>query len=952
MIQIALRTEYSFRKAFGKFEALSERSSGDYLGIADTNGTWGHLRFYEFCKKAGKKPIFGVELDVVEDADLRDKQPISKVILVAKNKEGLRELYLLVSEATDLFYYHPRIDWKRIKLGKNLLGIVRTEGFIHREQIPFSEKGLYFGLSPNSLPPILSWVKSRGGVFLAISDNLYPSPEDFSAYEVTIGKDREDSEGIRHVASEEEILSTQGEDLGLLAISNLEEFCEQIEEIHFENAEMVHPEREKDLLTMCEEGAKRRGINTSDPVYRERLDLELSLIAEKKFEDYFYLVSDLVTYAKKHMLVGPARGSSCGSLVCYLIDITDIDPIPYDLLFERFIDINREDLPDIDIDFQDDKREMVFDYLREKYGSECVSRLGTISFFKSKSAITDVAKILKVPAWDTEDLKGSIIERSSGDSRAMFCLEDTFDTKTGKEFIEKYPEMRIAAKVEGAARHSGVHAAAILVTAQPIHRYASVDSRTGAVQLDKKDAEKIDLLKIDALGLRTLSVIQDTLDQVGLSRDELKGWRMDDQKAFDVLNNYHFWGVFQFEGYALQNIVKQMTITEFEDIVSITALARPGPLASGGALEFVRRKKGDHPIEYLHPLAESVTKVTLGVVVYQEQVMKIAREIGLMSWKDVAFLRRIISKSRGKEEFDKFWEKFWEGAEKNGLKREEAKHIWDHINTMGSWAFNRSHAVAYGMISYWCLVLKAHFPLQFAAASLRNNKDESQSIKILRELVGEGYSYTPFHRDLSEENWSVKNGQLVGGLTAIKGVGSKLAGDIISRRDSGKPFTKRQSTLLESGTTPWDSIFEGREKWGHILETPEKYNIHSSISPISDLTEESEGEFVVVAKITEKNIRDQNELIKIEQRGGIVKKGQTKYLNLTIEDDTSSILAIIGAREFLKVGVPILDDSRIGDWYIWKGTMNKGFRGIRVKRWKRLTGNPEYTRDSEPTENN
>lgn len=936
---IGLRTEYSFRKAYGSLDKVLENVDEPFAAMCDVNSTWGHIRWSEACKAAGKKPLFGVELSVVEDADLREKQPTGSVLLLAMNEDGLREMYELVSEATELFYYIPRLDWKRIEPSENLVVIARTEQYVHWGQIHL---GAFLGLSPNSLPPLVKKGQNEGFSFVAVSDNFYPSPEDFEAWEVAMGKDRDDRVGINQIPHRGLLQEAWGEDLGKSALDLASRLGEQASEIVFEKAEMAIPPKPKTLLEMCEEGAAKRGIDLNDPVYRERLDMELSLIKEKNYEDYFYLVQDVVVFAKQHMLVGPARGSSCGSLVCYLIEITDIDPIPYGLLFERFIDINRMDLPDIDIDFADDKRDMVFDYLRDKYGADCVSRLGTVSYFKSKAAITDTAKILRVPAWDTEDLKGSIIERSSGDSRAMFCLEDTFDTKTGKDFLDKYPEMKIAAKIEGAARHTGVHAAAILVTNKPISRYAPIDQRTGAAMLDKKDAEKVDLLKIDALGLRTLSVVQDTIDQVGISREKLKDWRLDDEAAFEILNKSKFWGVFQFEGYALQNIVKQMPITEFEDVVSITALARPGPLASGGAAEFVKRKKGLAKVEYLHPLCEEVTKVTLGVVVYQEQVMKIAREIGKMSWKDVAFLRRIISKSRGKEEFNKFWEKFWVGAKENGLTEEEARHIWDHINTMGAWAFNRSHAVAYGMMSYWCLVLKAHYPLQFAAASLRNAKDETQCIKILRELVSEGHEYLPYHPKKSEVSWSVQDNKLVGGLISIKGIGPKLAADILRRREEGEPLTKRQSNLLEEGTTPWDTVFEGKDRWSHIYDNPEQYNITSKITPIESITEETDGTFVFIAKITAKNIRDHNELIKVERRGGKLYTGQTKFLNLTIEDDTSNILAIVASKDYLKMGTVLLDEGRIGDWYVWKGTVNKGFRGLKIQRIKRLTGNSEF----------
>jgi len=940
--QIAIRTEYSFRTASGKISEVVNLCEGGSAGICDRFGTWGHLPWRDVCRKAGKIPLFGVELAVVNNADEREKQPPVFVNFIAKTRKGLQYIYDITSLSTDKFYYIPRIDWGMVDPSPDdLIIIIRgKEGAIPYGEIDWKSKGTFLALSPGTPLPVILEAKKHKARLIAVSDNRYPTPEDKGTYDVIMGRFAEATSSTDSICNEWDFNFPEA--MTKEALRNLDREIKAIPEIELEKAEMVHPKAKKSLAVLCREGAREKGVDLKDPVYAARLKRELTLIKQKNYTDYFQLVCDLVRYAKTVMFVGPARGSSCGSLVCYLIGITDIDPIPYGLLFERFIDLNREDLPDIDIDFADDRRDMVFNYLRDKYGAECVARLGTVSYFKSKSAITDCAKNLRVPVWETEDIKGSIIERSSGDSRAQFCLEDTFQLDTGKAFLEKYPEMRVCADVEGSARHTGVHAAAILVTANPVTRYCAVDYRTGAAMIDKSVAEKIDLLKIDALGLRTLSVLQDALDHIGMTVDELKAWSMDDKEAFEVLNENRFWGIFQFEGYALQNLTKQMGIRSFEDIVSITALARPGPLASGGAMEFILRRRGESKIEYLHETIKPATEVTLGVVVYQEQVMQIAREMGGLSWEDVSQLRKAMSKSMGKEFFDSFYERFLKGALKNGVTEEKAKHVWDHINTMGSWAFNRSHAVAYGMMSYWCMILKAHWPLEFAAASLRNAKDETQSIKILRELTNEGYEYLNYHRDLSQSNWSVSKGKLIGGLTGIKGIGLKVAADIVKRRKEGKELTKRQETLLTTGETPWDTIFEARDRWGHILDNPASFNILSTITPVEELMEQSKGTFVIVAKITEKNIRDHNELIKVEQRGGKMMEGQTKYLNMTLEDDTGSILGVIDRRKFMGMGRIIIETAKIGEWFIWKGTMSGSFRALRISRMKKLTGNPEF----------
>jgi DNA polymerase III alpha subunit len=609
----------------------------------------------------------------------------------------------------------------------------------------------------------------------------------------------------------------------------------------------------------------------------------------------------------------------------------------HDLLFERFIDITREDLPDIDIDFQDDRREMVFQYLRDKYGAEKVAHLGTVSRYKAKSTIAEVAKELGIPAWEVNDLKGAIIERSGGDSRAAFCILDTFnDLDIGKAVLEKFPQMKVAAKMENHARHVGVHAAGILVTEDPVSKYCSVSAQTGAAQIDKKDAEDLNLLKIDALGLRTLSVLQDVLDQVGWVRDQLIKFPLEDKKAFAILNDEKYAGIFQFEGYALQGVTRQMKVHNFEDVAAITALARPGPLNSGGTSQFIKRHIGAAPAEYMHPMTEPITKVTHGVVVYQEQVMTIGREIGKLSWEDVSFLRKAMSKSYGKEYFDTFWEKFKVGAAENGIPEDVAQTIWDNINTMGSWAFNRSHAISYGMVSYWCCVLKSRFPLEYAAACLRNVKDDDQAVKLLREVVSEGLTYKPFDKFKSKANWSVQDNELIGGLIGIKGIGPKMAEDIENRRNLSQPLTPRQETLLNTGTTPYDDIFECERRFGHIKKDPKAHNIGSAITDIQDLDGDNPGTFVFFGKLKEKNLRDMNEAVNLAKRGGRRVDRNNLWLNVTAEDDTGAIICTVDRFKYQKMGKPIVEDGKLGEWYLFKGVLKNGFRKIYLEKVRKM----------------
>lgn len=963
MIHLRNRTEFSFGYAVGRLNnVLMAQEAGAHAGICDRHGTWGHVRWSKECKATGHKPLFGVELALVERADKEEKQHTNYVSLLAHNDAGLREIYRLMTAATRQFYYTPRIDYGQLtRLSEDVIilsGVHPAWEHLNNRRL----KGhTYIELNQLSSQDSLKWAKKLKLPLAATDDNLYVKPEDLGFYQVIMGKKGAQMRTApAHILQDWEFydwFGKKGVDNKLLAkaLKTSEQIANSCN-AKLPQGTLLKPKVAFTLEQLCRKGMKLRKL-AGKPEYEQRLKRELDLIQAKRFEDYFHVVADMIRYAKQHMFVGPARGSACGSLVCYLLGITDIDPLPHDLMFERFIDINREDYPDIDIDFQDDLRDMVFDYLKEKYGPAHVGRLGTISVFKAKSALTIVSKELQIPFMDVLDLKNSIIERSTGDSRAAFCIADTFEQlQLGKEILAQYPELALASELEGHASHTGMHSAGIVITAKPVINYCAFNERNGVVMLDKFDAEALNLLKIDALGLRTLSVLQDTLDQIGWKRQQLKTYPLNDQKAFDVLNRSNFAGIFQFEGYALQSVTKQLHVSNFNDICHITALARPGPLNSGGTTEFLRRRSGETPVKYLHPLAKDITKVTYGVIVYQEQVMQIARTIGALSWEDVSQLRKAMSKTLGKEFFDQYWDKFWFGAKKKGLKEGEARTIWDNINTMGSWAFNRSHAVAYGTISYWCCVLKSQFPLEFAAANLRKAKSDDQSIKVLRELVAEGYEYKPFDPFLSQVNWTVAQGKLIGGLSAIRGVGQRKAEQIIAKRNklntpNAVAYTPSEVEFLNKGKTPFDKIFEAKELWGKVFKYPERYNIKSKLTVLNDIVQDSEGEFVFIAKLTEKNLRDHNEVANLAKRGGVRMEGQTQFLNGTVEDDTSSIFININRQLFERLGRPLIEDARIGDWFLWKGTMRRGFRKIYISRWIKLTGNAKFTDRSAPAQN-
>ncbi|KKL69778.1 hypothetical protein LCGC14_2111510, partial [marine sediment metagenome] len=595
---------------------------------------------------------------------------------------------------------------------------------------PLKKKNFFFQVGPSFPQMIKRVLDDYSPKSVAVSDNYYPQAQDKMAYELTVGRNREDNSWPMHILTEDEWRLIWNDEQAIKTSRTLLKECNAELPI----GEMVKFKSKKSLIKLCQESAKEKGIDLEDRVYGHRLKREIALIKEKQFEDYFFVIADMLAYAKQHMFVGPARGSSCGSLVCYLLGITEIDPLKYGLFFERFIDINRADLPDIDIDFPDEKRNLVFDYLAKKYGNDCVARLGTVSRFKAKSTIVDVSKGLNIPPWEIADFKNAIIERPDGDARSHLCITDTFKEIIGRETLAKYPQLKIAEEIENHARHSGQHAAGVIVTAIPVHNFCSVDNRNGIAMIDLKDAEKLQLLKIDALGLRTLTIIEETLESINKPPDFLIKAPDDNKNAFKVLNSGSFAGIFQFEGAIVQELCKQIKVNSFEDMVALTSLARPGPLESGETTEYIARSSKGKIFNYPHFLFEDITKATWGVIIYQEQVMEVARNIGKLTWPQVSDLRKVMGKSLGREAFDKYWEIFEKGAKENGLEQNQIKVIWQSINEAGSYSFNRSHAVAYAMVSYWCCILKSRFPLEFAAATLRHAKDDRQSLNILREL--------------------------------------------------------------------------------------------------------------------------------------------------------------------------------------------------------------------------
>lgn len=946
---VRCRTGFSFREAAGSIDDVLSRLveiGATEAPITDRASTFGFYRWDKAARKAGLRPIFGVELAVTRSRN--EKKPAyDHVTFVAK--DSVAPLNRLVELATTQFRYRPLLDAAQAFEAE---GVYRILG--HRTWLPDLVEAppadTFLALGPSTPTGLARLAVERGFPMIATSDNRYPRAEDRGFYEVLTGRNAETQTYPQHILDDFEWAASIRK-LGLSAdiVSSALRNAAAVRRgstAVLTGAKLLAPPRPATLREMCVVGAADLGVDLADPVYAARLDRELGLIEAKAFEDYFYIVADLCQFARSRMIVGPARGSSCGSLVCYLLRITTIDPIPFGLIFERFIDVNRNDLPDIDIDFSDQRRYMVFDYLREKYGKERVARLGTVAMFKPRSALQECGAGLRVPRFKTEAVAESLVVRSSADARALDTLEDTLTgMPAGRTLLADHPEMKVATRFEGHPRHAGQHAAGVVIAERPIVEIVALDRRTGATMCDKKDAEDgYGLLKIDALGLTQLSVFERALKLMRVSTEDalsyLEKLPLDDPAAIAVLNDKKWSGVFQFNGTALQNVTSQFRVSGFEDIVTVTALGRPGPMASGGAQEWVDRKNGKHPIEYPHPMFESHLKNTLGIVVYQEQIMNIGREIGDLSWEDVTALRKAMSKSLGKEYFNQFGNRWKAGAIAKGLDPSKANKVWDDLCAYGSWSFNLSHSVAYGLVSYWCCWLKAHFPFEFAAATLSFEPDPDKQIKMLREMRDEGIDYVPVDAETSTELWEVgsRNGKrvLVGPLSGVKGIGPKMISDILGRRARREKPTDRQRKLLESPKTAIDSLWPIRDAFARVMPDPLERNIVTAPTPIREIVpKDRDYEALVFCVLRKINPRDENEAVKVARRGGReITDGPTTSLELYVADDTDTIFAKIGRFDYERFGRAIVERGKgLRSLYAVKGRIraDAGFRMMNVK---------------------
>jgi DNA polymerase-3 subunit alpha len=561
-----------------------------------------------------------------------------------------------------------------------------------------------------------------------------------------------------------------------------------------------------------------RDLADSDrETYKSRLKYEMSVIEGKDFVDYFLLLSDAVRFAKDSGIpVGPARGSAAASLVCYLLRITEVNPLNFPtMMFERFIDATREDPPDIDLDFADDRRDEVRQYLIRKYGSDRVGNIGNFVRYRGKNAVNDVARVYRIPRYETEKVNALVVERSGGDSRFDASLEDTVGMfPEAAEVFERHPKLRQAMRLEGNMRGMSVHAAGLVVGATPLTDVCAVYTKVSGkdkrqlkvLSIDKYDAEYLEILKIDALGLSTMGMIDIVLQLTGMSLEELYAIPLDDRDTLDAFKRNDVVGVFQFEGRATRLVNFDVRPDNFLELADVNALSRPGPLFSGVTSNYVGVKHGRQKPEHLHEVVDRFTGFTKGQIVYQEQILSIIKEIGGFPVTKLAGIRRIISKKLGEGQFQKMYDDFVAGAaERYDISPDLAKVIWSRMVTSAQYSFNVAHAISYSMIAYWCMYLKVHHPIEFYTAALTKAKSgqagatgaksgsgahTNNFFRLLRDAGKHGIRVSPPDLERSQSNWTYERvswdgkPELIAGFEQVPGIGDKMAPVIINHRET------------------------------------------------------------------------------------------------------------------------------------------------------------------------
>ena len=781
------------------------------VALTDHGNMFGAIDFYKKAKAAGVKPIFGSETYICADRHDRQNRRNYHLILLAKNKAGYKNLQYLNSMAyLEGFYYHPRIDKGILKahsegliglsacLGGEIAQTLLNQGYEQAKEMAksyaelFAPGDFYLEVQPNGLADQEKvnedWKRisrETGIPLIATGDCHYVYEGDAKAHEVLMaiqqGRTLSDEKRLRH-------------DVSSYYLKSPAEFNSYFHDMPeaLENSIKIARECNVELTLgkpmlprykvpegydipsyfrkLAEEGLERRFLEFRElgkvfdaDQYREQLVREIQVIIQMDFPGYFLIVWDFINYAKEHGIpVGPGRGSGAGSLVAYSLRITDLDPLPYHLLFERFLNPERISMPDFDIDFCMNRRDEVIKYVSAKYGKTQVGQIITFGSLSAKSAVKDVGRVLGMAFSELNELTRNLPNLVDGHPVTMQWVME--NEPKFKQLAEEKPEYKellgIATALEGLHRNAGMHAAGIVIADSPLWDhvpcYRGQDGEI-VTQFAKDEVEEAGLVKFDFLGLKTLTVIDIAVKMVKKERPDfdLRRIPLGDASVYRLISEGDTTGVFQLESSGFKELLKKLKPDCFEDIIAAGALYRPGPLEGGMVDDFINRKHGRTPIVYHHPAMEPILKETYGVIVYQEQVMQIARALAGYTLGGADLLRRAMGKKK-KEVMEKEKEKFLDGARKTGVSEKVADEVFDLMAAFAGYGFNKSHSAAYGMVTYQTAYLKRHYPSEFWAALLTCDKDDTDKVaRYVAEVRAHGIKVLPPDLNQSDMDFGV-----------------------------------------------------------------------------------------------------------------------------------------------------------------------------------------------------
>jgi len=807
------------------------------LALTDHGNMFGAVEFYLKCEKEGIKPIIGYEAYVAPGSRLeKTSTGISDasyhLTLLVRNEVGYRNLVKLASVAyREGYYYRPRID-KEI-LAEHSQGLIGLSGCLSSETSEllqddrvdearevinqyrniFEPGHFFLELQENGIPEqnvvnehLAELAAETGLPLVATNDIHYLTPDDYDAHDVLLcigtGKLKSDSNRMSFERNEfyfkspdemKEAFSYAPE-----AIANTLRIAEMVD-LEFDFDTYHHPVFEcpdgktpsQYLRDVAEQGFPKRYQEVTAEI-RERFDYELSVIDTMGFSSYLLIVWDIVRYARERGIpVGPGRGSAVGSVVCYLLGITDLDPFKYDLIFERFINPGRNEMPDIDLDFCKERRGELIDYVTRKYGRECVCQIITFNTMAAKASIRDVGRVLDVPLGEVDKVAKKVPEGVG------VTLDDAEEDPEFRELVESNPlyedMVDTAKRLEGMARNPGVHAAGVIIADRDVSEYCPLYQPPGTedvtTQYEMKMSEKIGLLKIDFLGLATLTHVhyaaQSAKERHGFEFDPL-GLPLDDPETYELLGRGESKGIFQFESDGMRQLLVAAKPNCLEDLIALNAMYRPGPMEN--IPTFISRKHDREPTTYLHPILEEFLHNTHGIIVYQEQVIRIANKVGGFSLSDADRLRQAM----GKKDMDlmaSYRQPFIDGALANAVTKRDAAALWDQLVKFGEYGFNKSHSAAYAFLAYQTAYLKAHYPTEFMAALLTIEiGDQGKVSEYIQECRRMNIPVLPPDINVSRARFTPLDEGIRFGLSAVKNVGAKAVERIVETREQSGPF--------------------------------------------------------------------------------------------------------------------------------------------------------------------